>query len=114
MTNQHSEWHYKVYGRGLSQGVPTSSGVYVISRANRVAGFPTDVEPLYVGQAMNLRWRWDQHTDYSEPNPGLFRAGNSYDLEFWWQPVPKEDLNRIEAYLIRTMQPAANRRGKAS
>lgn len=71
------------------------------------------MQPIYVGKAKDLRRRWDQHTDFSEPNPGLFLAGQRCDLEFWWSTVPLRDLDEVESETIRALQPAANRRGKA-
>jgi excinuclease UvrABC nuclease subunit len=101
-----------VYRKAVLAAMPQSSGIYVIAKVLRVHGFPVQMEPLYVGQAVNLRRRTEQHQHLLEPNPGLNGIDGTEELEIWWQSVAKEDLNTREAELIQGLQPVANRRGK--
>jgi excinuclease UvrABC nuclease subunit len=114
VSSQGSDWYWEVYGAGLAHRVPRMSGVYIIACVERHCGLPLHLNPLYAGQAKDLRRRWNQHVDLSEPNPGLFLIDRRSDLEFWWRLVPEVQLNAVESDLIRCLHPTANRRGKAS
>lgn len=108
-----NQWTPILYKEGLSSAAPAVSGIYAIIKVKRVGGLPLSSEVLYIGQSRNLRRRFGQHVDESEPNPYLFEISTQSvgrDLEFWWLPVSPQLLNNVEADLIRLLKPPANRR----
>ena len=94
--------------------VPERQGVYVFCArpyANGCSGLLTSLcNAVYVGQATNLRRRFDDHC--GKPMPPMYRVREcfSQSLEFWFTTLDTaEELCNIESILIECLGPAANR-----
>jgi excinuclease UvrABC nuclease subunit len=102
------KWRVAGYTVAHESQIPEIAGIYALLKVRRVYGIPVGVEPIYVGQAKNLRRRWAQHLSTGETNPGLqWLEGR---VEFWWTSIPAEELDRAEGSLIDALTPVANRR----
>jgi hypothetical protein len=77
-------------------------------KVRRVEGLPLAAEVIYAGQSTSLRRRWREHHGSQEANPGLQWLDRK--TEFWWKPVPVDQLDEVEAALIDNLGPSANRR----
>ncbi len=92
--------HDVPYQRGWALAVPHDAGVYLIHDLRGV---------LYVGQASDLRRRFDQHMEMSH-NSKLVKAlaRPVGDLRFAW--ILDERPSALEQSLIRAFQPLCNDR----
>lgn len=89
--------------------IPSLAGIYVFADASRVKGFPLAVEPLYVGQASNLRRRFLDHLDPRRShNEQLFLAIWSGRLEFWFSKCSVSELEALERKMIKALSPSFN------
>ena len=97
--------------------VPESNGVYVFCAKPgpaECAGpkhlLMTLFNAVYVGQATNLRQRFDDHWSRPMPPMEAVRACFSNTLEFWYTTLgSSEELCKVESVLIECLGPAANR-----
>jgi hypothetical protein len=74
----------------LTSASPDVPCVYVLKQGDEV---------VYVGQTVNLSGRISSH-----------RCTKAFD-SCQWAPVPREDLNRVEAALIEHFNPRLNKQG---
>ena len=104
------QWTQVSFEQGLEVLVPKRAGVYIIVAVHRYHGLPASLRYIYIGKSTNLRRRYREHANLSEPNPGLNRLeGNNENYEFWWVILAHEQLANIEQSLIRSLMPEANR-----
>ena len=93
--------------------LPSYSGVYLVYRgilnSDRKSLHCSEI--LYIGQAVDIRRRHQNHENRSlflsklNPNEVLFYS---------YAPVESEDLNRVEAALIYKQNPILNTNNKAT
>jgi excinuclease UvrABC nuclease subunit len=102
-------WCRILDGHLASASAPPIAGIYVYANSALVQGLPMTLEWVYVGQANNLKRRFEQHEIFSERNIGLIRwlRGPSH-VEVWYVPLPKSQLSHIEQELVRTLKPKYN------
>src|SRR5687767_5185966 len=95
----------------LDARVPAVSGIYAILRAPRLHGLPIEWEISYIGKSLNLRRRFREHAIPWRERSIALRGSAVYrgpDLEFWYQELEPDQLDRGERDLIRRVQPALN------
>jgi len=97
---------------GKNTCIPETSGVYAYGEITRVAGLPVTTKWVYVGKAVNLRQRiGNGHDARWERNDALrawLTAGKTA-VELWFAQVPRDELNRVERWLVGAAQPLFNR-----
>ena len=92
--------------------VTENSGVYVICASPPATSLPRNMfkhlyNAVYVGQAVNLRTRFNKHvTGYGNVPSARALFGS---LDFWFIEVPKDDLDHAESVLIDALGPVANK-----
>ena len=114
LTNRN--WKRVPFSRVQASMVPEKPGVYALC-----SGVPAVHEPkgvfarlygaLYVGQSDSLRRRFLQHND--RPKPEIVKAVEFFpSAEFWYLPLPREEIDSAEDALIDCLGPPGNlRRG---
>ena len=80
--------------------IPKTAGVYMITVGNQI---------VYVGQAIDLKTRIQQHFSNSEPNTDLKNIIQHYQTSVLYAEVANEsDLCRIESALYYQYRPQCN------
>ena len=105
-----NHWAKYDYGPHALCMIPECSGVYVISKVNKLHGYIIESDTLYVGQSKNLRLRTKQHLSPSETNPFLWGLEDEEDVEIAILRAPVSQLDDIERDLIEKKQPPGNRK----
>ena len=107
-----NQWRAIQFLSVLTREVPESSGLYAISRVNRVMGLPIEKEVLYVGKSKNLRRRFKEHVDpWRESSRNLrvlYARNRAESLEFWFLAFPSDLMGDAERELIKQARPKAN------
>lgn len=90
---------------------PRLAGVYAYAEAKTLHGLPVDLSWVYVGKALNLASRLDDHDAERESSPLLrdWLHRRRQQGEVWYAVVPPEYLDVIERDAIVTLQPRLNR-----
>ena len=97
--------------------VPEDYGVYVFCAkpCSAEAAGPRHLlrallNAVYVGQATNLRQRYDDHWKHPMDPMHAVRSCFSNTLEFWYTTLEsQEELCKVESTLIECLGPSANR-----
>ncbi len=85
-----------VYESSNKNQIPDVSGAYIFARQHG-----DKVVPLYIGEAQNIRKRFDQHLKNSVLlMNSLRRAGNGKRIFIWCVPKPKKKQNKKKARTI--------------
>ena len=114
-----SEWRSVGLSSSDANSVSTNPGVYAICASPLSRNRSTKVSPndlfghlfntLYIGQAINLRERFNDH---SGPNATreVKEARMTYQgsLEFWFCRLPVQEIGAMEIALIDCFGPTAN------
>jgi excinuclease UvrABC nuclease subunit len=111
-------WRRVSFSRLEKGQVPTEGGVYVFCAKPMSASFNTAqrhllrtlLNAVYVGQAVNLRQRFDDHLRAPMDPMRAARAVFSTTLEFWFTRASStEEMCELESLLIECLGPPANR-----
>ena len=107
-------WRSVAFSKFDKAQVPTDGGVYIFCvkpmKGSSDPRFRSLLNGVYVGQAVNLRKRFDDHLRKPMDPLRAVRACFSTTLEFWFTRVNSpEELCNLESLLIECLGPAANR-----
>jgi hypothetical protein len=85
-----------IYDSSKKTQIPDVSGAYIFARQHG-----NNVVPMYIGEAQNIRKRFDQHLKNSVLlMNALRRAGNGKRIFIWCVPQPKKKQNQKKARTI--------------
>ena len=96
---------------GAARIAPRLAGVYAYAEAETLHGLPLSLNWVYVGKAVDLSARLNDHDAEREANPLLrdWLHRRRTQGEVWYAVVPADQLDVVERDVIVTLQPRLNR-----
>lgn len=101
-------WSASVALTAAINTVPQHSGVYLFGGLTRIAGVEVQLDPLYIGRAVNLRKRLAQHYSQRRDLGWRSQIPKGQIVVVRWSSVLLADIASVEVSLIRTLSPKFN------
>ena len=103
-------WKSIKLSSALADRVAAVAGVYALVGLRRIHGLPMDIRLMYIGKSKNLRRRFREHADpWKEHNELLREEAMRGYLEFWFLPLPVDQIDWFEKKLINETDPLTNK-----
>ena len=102
-------WHRTYLEKDYQSRVPKVSGVYLMCVEAPIGGkvFDRLYNSVYVGQAINLRNRFNDHLrGYGDV---VFAKATFRRIDYWYTRAELAELSELEQCLIDALGPSANR-----
>jgi hypothetical protein len=111
------EWQSIPFRRGGGAGLPKASGLYCFIIGNSWPNLPAVMFPLYAGETLNLRQRYNDYVREKDSRHGRFTIRKfltafSGETTFTFAPLDaeKDELMRVEKRLNDALMPPYSRR----
>lgn len=107
------QWRHVNFRLHHSATIPSKSGIYAFCQnAALIPGAPSSSfwstmhAPMYIGRALNLQRRFQDHLSGRTDASRIFSKFNN--LEYWWTEIVETEYKDAESVMIRAFGPPAN------